>query len=163
MKTGKTKSMLDEMQQSKLLGIQETGFGICCFGLLAAVLIQLLLGCGFRQVLGELIVLAAASGYFAWACLKNGLWSPKATPCFKTNALASIVPAALIGILGAIRIFAVAKIPFTGQRALELMLSMAAVYLGCLGVLEIFRHVHGKRRKALDGGEEESEGKKDVL
>ena len=96
MKINRT-NRLDEMQDQKLLKLEEGGFWILFWALSLAILVQLLTGGSFRQIAGELIVLAIGSIWLAVTTLKNGLWTRESAPTRKGNALASIIPAVLIG------------------------------------------------------------------
>ena len=99
----KTKSNLDEMQRGKLLKIEEIGVWLAFWGLLAAVIVQLLLKADLTQVIGEICVFALVSVYLCVASIKNGLWTASIAASRKTNALFSIVPAAAIGLVSAVK------------------------------------------------------------
>ena len=47
------KNNLDEMQEQKMLKLEECGFWILFFALAAAILVQLLMGGTIRQIAGE--------------------------------------------------------------------------------------------------------------
>ena len=52
---------LDEMQDQKLLKLEEYGFWILFWTLLASILIQLITGAGMKEVIGEIIVFLIGS------------------------------------------------------------------------------------------------------
>ena len=97
------KNNLDEMQDRKLLKLEEYGFWIMFWGLAAAIVIQLVTGAAIREVAGELIVLALGSVFIAAGTLKNGLWTRSSTPTVKGNAAAALLPAFLIAVIHVIR------------------------------------------------------------
>jgi hypothetical protein len=150
------KNRLDEMQDQKLLKLEEAGFWILFWALSLSILVQLLAGGSFRQIAGELIVLAIGSIWLAVTTLKNGLWTRESTPTRKGNALASIIPAVLIG---AVRVYKLIQRGWVQPKSLLIALGIsAAVYVLCFGILEFFRAAYSKRRSALDDiPDEESE------
>lgn len=94
----KYQNMLDEMQENKLMKIEDTGFWLAFTGLLAAILIQMLFHPDVRQVVGELAVFFAMSFYLMVLCLKNGLWSRTPAPTLKGSLLSSTAAALAIGL-----------------------------------------------------------------
>ena len=155
MKINRT-NRLDEMQDQKLLKLEEAGFWILFWALSLAILVQLFTGGSFRQIAGELIVLAIGSIWIAVTTLKNGIWTRESTPTRKGNALASIIPAVLIGF---IRVYKLIQRGEVQSKSLLIALGIsAAVYALCFGILEFFRAAYNKRRSALDDiPDEESE------
>ncbi len=150
----KTKSNLDEMQRGKLLKIEEIGVWLAFWGLLAAVIVQLLLKADLTQVIGEICVFALVSVYLCVASIKNGLWTASIAASRKTNALFSIVPAAAIGLVSAVKAFVISGNPLQAALFIQLVVSMAVVYVACFAALEALRLCHDKKRRELDGGEE---------
>ena len=147
---------LDEMQNQQLLKLEEYGFWIVFWSLLASIIVQLITGAGMKEVIGEIIVFLIGSVYLAFTTLKNGLWARSSAPSRKGNALVSIIPAAVIGVLHVFRM-----IRGSGISAGTLFITagvMAAAYVGCFAILEGFRAVSQKRRDDLDDLDEESEG-----
>jgi len=139
---------LDEMQEQKLFQLEEYGFWIIFWALLAAIIIQLILGGTLKEVLGEIIALLLGSIFVLAAALKNGLWAKTSAPSQKGNAIISIVPAVLIGVIHVLKI-----IHNNRSNAKNLLITaavMVAVYAACLGVLELFRAIYSKRRAKLD-------------
>ena len=139
---------LDEMQDLKLLKLEEYGFWILFWALPAAVVIQLLTGGTLRHVAGEIIVFLIGSVCLLVPALKNGLWTRGSAPSRKENALVSVLPAVLIGALHVIRLLKNGGIG--GSALLVTAGVMAAAWTGCLLILEIFRAVYEKRRARLD-------------
>ena len=153
-----TKKHLDEMQDQKLLRIEESGFWLVFWVLFGAIIIQFLLGTHLKEVAGEVSALFVGSIYIAVSSLKNGLWTRSYAPNFKTNAFASLFPALLLGIIKAVRIFATSLGQISPDAILKLLLNILVVYAICLIVLEIMRLVYNRRRKKLDDLDDESGG-----
>ena len=150
------KNNLDEMQDQKLLKLEEYGFWIMFWALAAAIVIQLVTGAALREVAGELIVLALGSVFIAAGTLKNGLWTRSSTPSLKGSAAASVVPALLIAAVHVIRMIKTKG--FTTENILVTLAFAAGAYIACFAVLEVLRHVYNKRREALDDIADPGEG-----
>ena len=150
------KNHLDEMQDQKLLRIEEYGFWVMFWALVCAIVIQLIIGGSIKEVLGEIIVLLISSVYISVTTLKNGLWTRTSIPTRKGNALASIIPAVVIC---AIHVFKMIQNNRMETKQLLITAAIAAaVYAGCFVILEAFRIAYNKRRAALDDiDEKESE------
>ncbi len=148
---------LDEMQDQKLLKLEEYGFWIMFWGLAVSIVVQLIIGSTIKEVLGEIIILFLGSVYISATTLKNGLWARTSTPSKKGNAVVSIIPAVLIG---AINVFKMIQNNKMETKSLLLTAAIiAAVYAGCFILLEVFRITYSKRRAALDDiDDKESEG-----
>ena len=139
---------LDEMQDQKLLKLEEYGFWIMFWGLAVSIVVQLIIGSTIKEVLGEIIILFLGTVYITATTLKNGLWTRTSPPSKKGNAVVSIIPAVLIGVINGIRMIQNNKMDtksflFTAEI-------MVAVYAGCFILLEVFRTTYSKRREALD-------------
>ena len=150
------KNNLDEMQDQKLLKLEEYGFWIMFWALAAAIVIQLATGAAIREVAGELIVLALGSVFIAAGTLKNGMWTRSSTPTLKGSLTAAVVPALLIAAVHVIRMIKTSG--FTTENILVTLAFAAGAYIACFAVLEVLRHVYNKRREALDDVEEPGEG-----
>ena len=153
------KNNLDEMQDRKLLKLEEYGFWIMFWGLAAAIVIQLVTGAAIREVAGELIVLALGSVFIAVGTLKNGLWTRSSTPTVKGNAAAALLPAFLIAVIHVIRMAKTGS--FSRDNILVALAFAVGAFVLCFAVLEILRHIYSKRREALDDVYEADEG--DIL
>ncbi len=146
---------LDEMQNQKMLKLEEYGFWIVFWALLASIIVQLTAGAGIQQVIGEIIVFLVGSVYLAAATLKNGLWTKSAAPSRKGNALAGMIPAAAIGALNVFKM--IQRDGFSVNALLVTAGIMAAAWAGCFVLLELFRAISQKRRSELDDIEEKAE------
>lgn len=96
----KKKSNLDEMQEQKLLKIEHNGCWIAFWGLVAAMVIQMILGDNsMKQTIGETCVLMVMSLYIVIACIKNGIWDRNLKANKKTNFIASLVAGTVFGLI----------------------------------------------------------------
>lgn len=152
------KTKLDEMQEKKLLKLEEAGFWMIFWLLFAAIIVQIVVDGNFKAVIGEIIVLLIASVYIAFSSLKNGVWSKNQTPTLKSNVLTSLIPAILLGVFQAVRAFVVLKKSVTADLLLKIAAVMVVAYLVCLALLEVFQHIYNKQRNKLDNiGEADGE------
>ncbi len=147
---------LDEMQDQKLLKMEEYGFWIMFWALAIAIVVQLIIGSTLKEVVGEIAVLLIGSIYIAATSLKNGLWTRTSIPSMKGNAITSIVPAVLLAAIHIIKM--IRSESFNTSNVLFTVAIMVAVYVACFAVLEAFRAMYKKRRAELDDIDETSEG-----
>ena len=88
--------------------------------------------------------------------LRSGLWARSSMPSRKGNALASMIPAAVIG---ALNVFRMSQRNRVSANAMILTVGiMAAAYAGCFAILELLRASSQMRRSELDDIDDESEG-----
>ena len=71
------------MQDSKLLKIEETGLWLSFWGLMAAIIIQFVIGTTLKGIAGEIFVLVIQSIYIAFSNIRNGLWTRSYSPTKK--------------------------------------------------------------------------------
>ena len=109
MKHRQSKNNLDEMQDSKLFKIEETGLWLSFWGLMAAIIIQFVIGTTLKEIAGEILVLAIQSVYIAFSSIRNGLWTRSYLPTKKTNLIFCIIPALIIGGVHAARQFLILR------------------------------------------------------
>ena len=153
----KSKKMLDEMQDKKLLTMEEFGFWLVFWILIAAILLQALMGTTLKELVGEIAALLAASVYIVFSSLKNGLWTRKYTPTLKTNVIASAIPSLIFGVINAVRAFVILKKPIEFHATIQIVAMCIGVYILCLALLEVFCLIYKKRRGKLDDIVEEKE------
>ena len=149
MKNKKSKNMLDEMQDNKLLKIEEFGFWLVFWILVAAILLQ--------ELVGEIVALLAASVYIVVSSLKNGLWTRKYTPTLKTTVITSLIPSFIFGAINAIRAFVILKKPIEFHSTIQIAAMCIGVYVLCFVLLAVFCLIYKKRREKLDDIEDENE------
>ena len=152
MKRNKDQGLLDEMQRTKQFQIEEIGANLCFWGLLAAIVIQLLLKGTLTQVLGEIIVFAALSVFNLAASIRQGIWTNRFAATRKNCVWGSVLAAAAVGAVFLVKAL-LSRQPFTLQLAAVIGGSMAAAFAVCLLLLESFRRVYQKRREQLDEGD----------
>lgn len=150
-------NILDEMQENKLVKIEGTGFWLAFWGLLAAIVVQVLIKPDLQRVAGELAVFFAISAYLIIFCLRNGLWSRTPAPTIKGNAISSVFAALILGTVLIVRSQLILHSGFSTETAATLLLSMALAFAGCFATLEATRAIYQRRRGKLDDTEEESE------
>ena len=155
MKYKKSKNMLDEMQDNKMLKIEEFGFWLVFWVLLAVILLQALLGTTPKELAGEFAAVLAARVYIAFSSLKNGLWTRKYAPTLKANAIAGAIPSFILGIINAVRAFVILKKPVEFHATIQIVAMCVGVYVLCFALLEAFRLIYKKRK--LDDTEDEKE------
>lgn len=158
MKYKKSRCSLDEMQDHKLLKIEETGFWLSFWVSFAVIVIQVLIGASLKQIAGETIILFVASIYIAFSSIKNGLWTRNYIPTLKTNALTSIIPSLAIGAFNSIRAFVVLKQEIRPNLIILIFVIMVAVYAICLVILEVLRLIYKKRRDKLEDIDDDNGG-----
>lgn len=96
----KKKNNLDEMQEQKLLQIEHNACWFCFWGLLVAMVVQLIIFIpeNISALAGEWIIFMCLCLYISIACMKQGIWDRrlKATPL--TNLFMSLGAAFIIGV-----------------------------------------------------------------
>ncbi len=157
MKGKKSNNMLDEMQDNKLLKIEEFGFWLVFWVLFAAILLQALMGTTLKELAGEIVALFAAGVYIAISSLKNGLWTRKYAPTLKANLITSAIPSFILGVLNAVRAFVILKKPIEFGVTAQIAAISVGAYIACFALLEVFRLIYEKRRRKLDDTEAEDE------
>ena len=157
MKHRQSKNNLDEMQDSKLFKIEETGLWLSFWGLMAAIIIQFVIGTTLKEIAGEILVLAIQSVYIAFSSIRNGLWTRSYSPTKKTNLIFSIIPALIIGGVHAARQFLILRKQISLMPILVILLVMVVIYVLCFALLEGMRVLYQKRRDKLEDVDDESE------
>lgn len=98
-------SNLDERQEQILLKLEHNTCWIAYWGLLAAMLMQVLLyGFDPARLAGEWCVFMVMCVYLLYTCLKNGIWDRRLKPDLKTNIIVSAIAAIVLGIVTAVAI-----------------------------------------------------------
>ena len=85
-------------KQHKLLEIEHTGFWLAFWGLFLSIYGQIALGSGgLEMIAGEGVLLVVLAVYLCVRCVKNGIWSRRFAPGFKTNLLLSAAVGLVLG------------------------------------------------------------------
>ncbi len=146
-KSGRT---LDEMQDQKLLKIEELGFWLSFWVSFAVIAIQALAGAGLKEIAGEIIILFSASIYIAFSTVKRGLWTRNDVPTLKSNAVTSVIPSMASGALNLIRARFILKKEIHGDLIMQIFVIMLAIYAISLAILEVLRFIYQKRHDKLE-------------
>lgn len=151
----KMKNNLDERQELTLLKIEHTGCWIAFWGLLIAIILQMVLvDDGSKSLLGEWCVLMLLSVYMVFGCLKNGIWDRRLKPNLKTNMIVSGIAATVTAVIYTV-VFYRNYHNLIGSAAIGafMFLMTGAV---CLAVLMFFSRIYEKRSQYLEDPQEDA-------
>lgn len=148
----KRKNNLDEMQEQKLLKIEHYGVWFAFWGLLAAIMVQVVLATDvkslFRNIVGEWLVFMCLAIYLLISCLINGIWDRRLKPNFKTNILASLLSGTVCGVIFfASSYYKYAKL--AGSVATGIFM-FVEVFVLTLGALTVTAFIYKKRVQKLE-------------
>ena len=147
---------LDEMQKQTLLKIESRGFWALWVLLLAALIIESLLGFAPREMAAEWFIFMLGCAYSVISDLRAGIWDRRFKPNTKTNAALSVVGGAVILVWGLI------KFAEFGMGVAVLL----AVFLGvctwvlCFATLQLTMKAYKKRHAELENPEEDNDENK---
>ena len=147
---------LDEMQKQTLLKIESCGFWALWALLLAALIIESLLGFTLREMAAEWFIFMLGCAYSVISDLRAGIWDRRFKPNTKTNAALSVVGGAVILVWGLI------KFAEFGMGVAVLL----AVFLGvctwvlCFATLQLTMKAYKKRHAELENPEEDNDENK---
>lgn len=134
------KNLLDEMQEQKLCKVESRGFWMLWWGLLAALLIQNLLGATARQMAGEWVLFMIACLYGLVECLRNGIWDRHIQPTLGANIIGSLAAGIVVFLL----VFVQNKY-WPGA-----LCSALCTFLLCLAVSQLTVQLYRKRHEHLE-------------
>lgn len=156
MRNKKWKSALDEMQEEKLLKVEERSFWLMYWLLFAALMLQLAVKPDLKLVAGEAVVFLVTCVYFVYRCLKNGIWNRQTTtPTRKGSALYSLCCVVILEAFYAVRAFLIGKAALTAAVAMYMLAAGAVMFAGFYAVFEVFRSVYKKKQEKLEDVTEE--------
>lgn len=96
-----------------------------------------------ENLIGEWSVFMLLALYMVCACMKNGIWDRKLKPDLRTNAVVSLIPAVLMGILfTALFYFYNKNFYYSFLIGVIMFLSIAVL---CFSVLTILSGIYKKR------------------
>ena len=151
----KQKSNLDERQEQALLRIEHNGCWLAFWGLLAALLIQLIVfGTDFRCTIGEWIVFMILSVYLMGACLKEGIWDRRLKANTRTNVIASAIAALVNGVVMFLRVWLRHRNTPVGAVAAGIA-SSCIVFVLCMIILTLAGIAYRKRLQKMEKEPEE--------
>lgn len=144
---------LDEMQRQTLLKIESRGFWILWVLLLAALIIESLLGFTAREMAAEWFIFMGGCVYSLACDLRAGIWDRRFKPNTKTNALMSLV--------GGVVVFAWGLIKFA-EFGLGLAVLLAAIMGVCtfaltFALFQISMKYYQKRHTELENPKEDDD------
>ena len=141
------KSNLDEMQEQEMLKIEHYGCWMAYWGLLAAMVIQMVMRVPGAQMLGEWIVFMVLALYIVIACLRKGIWDRHLKANRKTNLIISLLAGAAAGILITV------SNPYLSEPldyVLVAGMSGGFTFVLCFIALSLSMKLYKKRREKLD-------------
>ena len=94
---------LDEMQKQTLLKIESRGFWVLWVLLLAALIIESLLGFAPREMAAEWFIFMLGCAYSVLSDLRAGIWDRHLKANTKTNAAVSVVGGVAVFVWGLIK------------------------------------------------------------
>lgn len=147
---------LDEMQKQTLLKIESRGFWVLWVLLLAALIIESLLGFAPREMAAEWFIFMGGCVYSVVCDLRAGIWDRRFKPDTKTNVVVSVAGGAAVFVWGLI------KFAEFGMGVAVLL----AVFLGvctwvlCFATLQLTMKAYKKRHAELENPEEDNDENK---
>ena len=141
------KSNLDEMQEQEMLKIEHYGCWMAYWGLLAAMVIQMVMRVPGAQMLGEWIIFVIMSLYICIACMRKGIWDRRLKANWKTNLVISLLAAVAVAVL------VVLSNPYLSEPldyVLTAGLTGGFTFVLCFAALSIGMKLYKKRREKLD-------------
>ena len=152
----KKNSNLDERQEQTLLRIEHNGCWLAFWGLLAAIIIQIVLDLDFKNFIGEWIVFMLLALYIAAGCLKQGIWDRRLKPDLSSNIVISLASALVAGILGFV--YTVKRFPdkILGSIASGIVYAIVT-FVVCFVVLQFSAQLFKKKQSELEEEHPEDE------
>ena len=141
------KSNLDEMQEQEMLKIEHYGCWMAYWGLLAAMVIQMVMRVPGAQMLGEWIIFVIMSLHICIACMRKGIWDRRLKANWKTNLVISLLAAVAVAVL------VVLSNPYLSEPldyVLTAGLTGGFTFVLCFAALSIGMKLYKKRREKLE-------------
>lgn len=142
---------LDEMQKQTLLKIESRGFWALWVLLLAALIIESLLGFTPREMAAEWFIFMLGCAYSILCDVRAGIWDRHLKPNTKTNAAVSVVGGAAIFVWGLI------KFAEFGAGIAVLLAAIMGVctWVLCFALLQLIMQAYKKRHAELENPKED--------
>ena len=137
---------LDEMQKQTLLKIESCGFWALWVLLLAALIIESLLGFTPREMAAEWFIFMLGCAYSVLSDLRAGIWDRRLKPNTKTNAAVSVVGGVAVFVWGLIK-FAV----------LQAVIMGVCTWVLCFALLQLSMKAYKKRHAELENPKEDDD------
>ena len=147
---------LDEMQKQTLLKIESRGFRVLWVLLLAALIIESLLGFTLREMAAEFFIFMLGCAYSLISDLRAGIWDRHLKANTKTNAAVSVVGGAAIFVWGLI------KFAEFGAGIAVLLAAIMGVctWVLCFALLQLIMQAYKKRHAELENPKEDDDENK---
>ena len=144
---------LDEMQKQTLLKIESRGFWGLWMLLLAALIIESLLGFAPREMAAEWFIFMLGCAYSIISDLRAGIWDRHLKANTKTNAVVSLTGGAAIFVWGLIK-FAEFGV---GVAVLLTVFMGVCTWALCFATLQLSMKAYKKRHAELENPKEDDD------
>ena len=144
---------LDEMQKQTLLKIESRGFGVLWVLLLAALIIESLLGFTLREMAAEFFIFMLGCAYALISDLRAGIWDRHLKANTKTNAAVSVVGGAAVFVWGLIKFAELGM----GAAVLCAVFMGACIWVLCFAALQLSMKAYKKRHAELENPKEDDD------
>ena len=144
---------LDEMQKQTLLKIESCGFWALWVLLLAALIIESLLGFTPREMAAEWFIFMLGSAYSVISDLRAGIWDRHLKPNTKTNAVVSVVGGAAVLVWGLIKFAEFGA----GIAVLQAVIMGVCTWVLCFALLQLSMKAYKKRHAELENPKEDDD------
>ena len=144
---------LDEMQKQTLLKIESRGFWVLWVLLLAALIIESLLGFTLREMAAEFFIFMLGCAYSLLCDLRAGIWDRHLKANTKTNAAVSVVGGA------AVFVWMLIKFAEFGAGIAVLLAAIMGVctWVLCFALLQLSMKAYKKRHAELENPKEDDD------
>ena len=147
------RSNLDEMQKQTLLKIESRGFWVLWVLLLAALIIESLLGFTLREMAAEFFIFMLGCAYALISDLRAGIWDRHLKANTKTNAAVSVVGSAAVFVWGLIKFAELGM----GAAVLCAVFMGACIWVLCFAALQLSMKAYKKRHAELENPKEDDD------
>lgn len=137
---------LDEMQKQTLLKIESRGFWVLWVLLLAALIIESLLGFAPREMAAEWFIFMLGCAYSVLSDLRAGIWDRHLKANTKTNAAVSVVGGAAVLVWGLIKFAEFGM----GIAVLQAVIMGVCTWVLCFALLQLSMKAYKKRHAELE-------------
>ena len=144
---------LDEMQKQTLLKIESRGFWALWVLLLAALIIESLLGFTLREMAAEWFIFMLGCAYALISDLRAGIWDRHLKANTKTNAAVSVVGGAAVFVWGFIKFAEFGM----GVAVLLAVFMAACTWVLCFATLQLSMKAYKKRHAELENPKEDDD------
>lgn len=151
------KNKLDEMQEQKLLQIEKNGMWLTFWGLLIAMVVQLVIygSDAKEQIIGEWIVFMCLAVYMVINCLRIGVWDRRWEANARTNLLFSAVASVITGfVMAAINYRSYQMI---GEAIVTFVINVIFLFIILMIGLTFASYLYKKRLEKLEKEPESDE------